>query len=370
MPTDHYSILEVPANASATAIKAAYRRLAKEFHPDINASGEAQRRMLEINRAWEVLSDPAQRAAFDRSRPKPARSLRRQPTGPRPSAERRAPVPRPARSAAGEDSPREATARDGATYVGDASVDWYAFLGVRPDAPRQEILKALARMAAGMSGADITAAEVIRRREQQKAAWAALGDPHIRASYDALRKSLNGRGTTPEPEPAAANHFDRPAGERIGPVVVNGQRVDAGADLRRADLRGADLRGLDLAGIDLSGAMLQGANFEAASLRKAKLREADLSGANLRHADLSHADLTAATLRQADLQRAALHATVLVRANLGGASLVGALAPGVNLDFADLTRADLSGAKITPALIERAKCDATIFPDGTVRPAV
>lgn len=370
MPIDHYAVLEVVPGAPTTVIKAAYRRLAKEFHPDINASDEAQRRMLEINRAWEVLSDPAQRAAFDRSRPKPVRSVRRQAPGPRRATERRAPASPPTRSVADEDSPREAAARGAATYLGDVSVDWYAFLGVRSDAPRQEILKALARMAAGMSGADITAAEVIRRREQQKAAWATLGDPHIRASYDALRRSVNGRGAPPESEAATVDHIERPAGKRIGPVVVNGHRVDSGADLRRADLRGADLHGLDLVGIDLSGAMLQGANLEAASLRKAKLREADLSGANLRHADLSHADLTAATLRQADLQHAALHASVFVRANLGGASLAGALAPGVNLDFADLTRADLSGAKITFALIERAKCDATIFPDGTVRPAV
>jgi curved DNA-binding protein CbpA len=365
MPTDHYAILEVPPGATATVIKAAYRRLAKEFHPDLNASPEAQSRMLQINQAWEVLSDPAQRAAFDRSRPAPPRAVRRQAPGPRAGAARR---PSPAPSAT-EDAPREPQSRPGATYTGDASIDWYAFLGVRPDAPRQEILKALARMAATMSGADITATEVIRRRERQREAWAVLGDPHIRASYDSLRKGLNGRQAPPEPGRGALDEIERPAGERIGPVTVNGRTVDAGLDLSRADLRGADLHGLDLAGIDLSAALLQGVNLEAASLRKARLRDADLSGANLRHADLSHADLTGATLRQADLHRAALHATVLVRANLGGASLVGVLAPGVNLDFADLTRADLTGAKITFQLIERARCDATIFPDGTVRPA-
>ena len=62
-----YDNLQVPTNATQNEIKAAYRRLAKEYHPDVNRSPEASARMSEINHAYEVLSDPAKRSAYDTS---------------------------------------------------------------------------------------------------------------------------------------------------------------------------------------------------------------------------------------------------------------------------------------------------------------
>jgi curved DNA-binding protein CbpA len=63
---DSYSILKLSRRATTAEIKAAYRALAKQAHPDVNAGdGEADRRTKEINRAYEILGDPETRAAYD-----------------------------------------------------------------------------------------------------------------------------------------------------------------------------------------------------------------------------------------------------------------------------------------------------------------
>ncbi len=368
-PPDYYALLEVAPSASAEEVRSAYRRLARIHHPDTSGSPESIERMRQINEAWEVLRDPERRAAYDRTRPRPApprrvvRTVRRTPQPRRPGAAEPAAPPRGFEPA--EDAPRTGPV----SYTGDASIDWYGVLGVRPDTPRQQILKVLSRMAGELEGARISATEFTRRRQAMKDAWSVLGDPHLRAAYDRARKEHLSKGAAPPAEEPEAG-TEIPAGHRMGPVTVGGVIVDAGADCTGADLRGVDLRGLDLAGICLREARLQGANLEAASLRRADLRGADLSGARLRWADLSHADGTGASFRQADLAHAALSATKFVRANLSGASLAGAVGPGINLDFATLARADFMGAKVTPQLIERGKLEGTIFPDGSVRGAV
>src|SRR3954454_4366912 len=61
-----YKVLQVDPEAEDEVIQAAYRRLAQKYHPDI-AGPEAASRMTAINAAWELLRDPARRAAHDRS---------------------------------------------------------------------------------------------------------------------------------------------------------------------------------------------------------------------------------------------------------------------------------------------------------------
>lgn len=66
MAGDYYDILGVSRNADKEEIKRAYRRLARKFHPDVNKDPGAEERFKEINRAYEVLSDPEVKGRYDR----------------------------------------------------------------------------------------------------------------------------------------------------------------------------------------------------------------------------------------------------------------------------------------------------------------
>ncbi len=65
---DPYKVLQVDHEAEDEVIEAAYRRLARKYHPDVSPGDEAEERMVRINQAWEMLKDPVRRAAVDRAR--------------------------------------------------------------------------------------------------------------------------------------------------------------------------------------------------------------------------------------------------------------------------------------------------------------
>ncbi|MDQ0376320.1 molecular chaperone DnaJ [Amycolatopsis thermophila] len=65
MARDYYGILGVAKNASDQEIKRAYRKLARELHPDVNPSEDAQHKFSEVTTAYEVLSDPQKRKIVD-----------------------------------------------------------------------------------------------------------------------------------------------------------------------------------------------------------------------------------------------------------------------------------------------------------------
>ena len=65
-PPDHYATLGLHRRCTAAQIRAAYRALAKQHHPDVNGGAHAaQARTQELNEAYEILSDPARRAEYD-----------------------------------------------------------------------------------------------------------------------------------------------------------------------------------------------------------------------------------------------------------------------------------------------------------------
>ncbi len=65
MANDYYGVLGVRRDADPDEIKKAYRRLARELHPDVNPDPQTQERFKEITQAYEVLSDPSKRQMYD-----------------------------------------------------------------------------------------------------------------------------------------------------------------------------------------------------------------------------------------------------------------------------------------------------------------
>jgi curved DNA-binding protein CbpA len=75
--SDFYKTLQVDQEAEAEIIAVAYKRLAAKYHPDVNPAPDSGRRMRDLNAAFEVLSDPQRRAAYDSQRqPAPGRARR------------------------------------------------------------------------------------------------------------------------------------------------------------------------------------------------------------------------------------------------------------------------------------------------------
>ncbi len=62
---DYYQILGVSRDADPKTIKSAYRRLIKQYHPDINKEPGAEEKFKQIQKAYEVLSDESKRASYD-----------------------------------------------------------------------------------------------------------------------------------------------------------------------------------------------------------------------------------------------------------------------------------------------------------------
>jgi curved DNA-binding protein CbpA len=98
-----YDVLMISPRADRQFMTVAYRHLAKRYHPDVDASPVAAARMVELNDAYAILSDPARRSAYDQS-------VGLAPTGPAPghaerSMDRDRPGPSSAPSPYGEAGP-------------------------------------------------------------------------------------------------------------------------------------------------------------------------------------------------------------------------------------------------------------------------
>lgn len=78
---DPYAILQVDPAATHDVIAAAYRALARRFHPDVLAGPEAPQRMVVINAAWELVGDARHRVVWDLAHGGTARAVRGAATG-------------------------------------------------------------------------------------------------------------------------------------------------------------------------------------------------------------------------------------------------------------------------------------------------
>ena len=65
MKRDYYEVLGIDKNADASAIKKAYRKLAKKYHPDLQNNSNCQDKMRQINEAYEILSNDFKRREYD-----------------------------------------------------------------------------------------------------------------------------------------------------------------------------------------------------------------------------------------------------------------------------------------------------------------
>lgn len=194
---DWYEVLGLAPGAAAAEVKAAHRRLAREWHPDTNAAPEAHSRMSDINRAREVLLDPLARAEFDRVRRAAAPvAARPRPAEAKPGREIHIRVRRPQAASRAESPPAEKGHEAGpprrrppGRNAGqpDFERDWYAFLGLSPRASEGEIRAALGRKALALQGTPVPATEVARRTADLRLAQATIGDPATRAEYDRRR---------------------------------------------------------------------------------------------------------------------------------------------------------------------------------------
>ncbi len=70
----YYDLLQVSPTASQEVIQAAYRALARGYHPDLNPSDVAAQQMLQLNAAYVVLGDPVKRAQYDLRRQRSSRA--------------------------------------------------------------------------------------------------------------------------------------------------------------------------------------------------------------------------------------------------------------------------------------------------------
>jgi len=96
MPADHYATLGVSPTSDDVAVRAAFRALMRQWHPDTNSAPDAHRRAAEINAAFHVLGNARRRALYDAQRSPPGQGAAAPPPPPPPFTPGRAggPVPR------------------------------------------------------------------------------------------------------------------------------------------------------------------------------------------------------------------------------------------------------------------------------------
>jgi curved DNA-binding protein CbpA len=141
---DPYKVLQVDPEAEDEVIAAAYRRLARKYHPDVGGGSDAAARMTALNAAWGLIGDPARRAAFDRQRAVEAALARRVADAGTASAVGRSSAPFPGRTQDPETVSRDWTSGRSSTGGGyDPSMrtaDGAGAAGAPPGNPSGSVL--------------------------------------------------------------------------------------------------------------------------------------------------------------------------------------------------------------------------------------
>ena len=167
-------------------------------------------------------------------------------------------------------------------------------------------------------------------------------------------------------------------GRKVIVEYSQGKRNFANQEYVKAVFSSASLTGIvmsrsklveaDFSHSDLAGASFQGSNLSQAKLNGANLREAKMQRAIMIKTDLGGASMMMCDLREANLQSAYMSKADLSGANLSGANLKGAYLSQANLNGTNLCGADLKGAKISDEQLSQAKTNwGTIRPDGGKR---
>ena len=116
---DFYQILGVPRNASQQDIQRAYRKLARQYHPDVNSDPAAAERFKDVSEAYDVLSDPETRSRYDAFGP----DFRQVPEGMDPQTWQRAQAGARTRERAGAGAGGRAGGGAGFSYTAGGDID-------------------------------------------------------------------------------------------------------------------------------------------------------------------------------------------------------------------------------------------------------
>jgi curved DNA-binding protein len=172
---DYYEVLGVPRTASAEELQQAYRRLARQYHPDVNKDPGAEERFKDISEAYQVLSDPGTRARYDRFGP----AFRQVPEG----AEREA-----AGAGAGGFGTRGARSggRGGRVYVDDGGEEIHFDEGGFGGIDLDDLLGGLFGRGGPVPGADQEAELALTVEEAFSGGrrWVSLAGPEGQRSYE------------------------------------------------------------------------------------------------------------------------------------------------------------------------------------------
>ena len=307
---DHYQTLGVEPNADLTIIKRRYRLLVRENHPDaVEASRRqnAHERMLEINAAWTILSDPAERARYDRARmpvvvppsssERAARASRGAPSSSASSRTSGRPSTSPRAPGRGRSSERQGNPRTRLLTMVFEAAELYFFHGraqeaiemcnrvMQFDARNAEAPALLGDIYAEQGRKDVAVLMYERAVRNQpdnalyRQKWEQLKTATASSPSTSSSSSASTPASTPRPSSSTAGGAASTSGPRYGPNAV---RAKYNVAQRIAQSEGARTEGARTEGARNGGAATprESANATSANATSANATSANATSAN------------------------------------------------------------------------------------------